>query len=212
MNDKPHPAAVDVGGKWYLRDAKCSLVPIEAVRPVDLLIDELVRALVNEARDLRQRLAAFRSSAFDRVGELQALLAQDYDAPIGGAKGNVTLPSFDGCGKVQIAVQDRLEFGPELQVAKTMIDECLREWSTDSPVEIRALVDRVFDVDKEGQISHSGMFMLLRVRIEDERWKRAMEAVRDSMRTSGSRRYARFYDRPTSDGDWSGIVLDIANA
>lgn len=149
---------------------------------------------------------------FERVGELQALLAQDYDAPIGGPRGNITLPAFDGRSKVQIAVQDRLEFGPELQVAKTMIDECLREWSTDSPVEIRALVDRVFEVDKEGQISHSGMFMLLRVKIDNERWNRAMDAVRDSIRTSGSRRYARFYHRSTSDGDWLSIPLDIANA
>jgi hypothetical protein len=212
MTDKPHPAAIDVDGSWYLRDATGALRPIETVKATDLLIDELVRALVSEARELRERLAAFRSSVFERVGDLQALLAQDYEAPIGGAKGTITLPGFDGRAKVQIAVQDRLEFGPELQIAKAMIDECLRGWSTDSPVEIRALVDRVFDVDKEGQISHSGMFMLLRVRIEDERWKRAMDAVRDSMRTSGSRRYARFYDRAAADGAWSGIPLDIANA
>lgn len=212
MTDKPHPAAIDVGGEWYLRDATGALRPIATVKATDLLIDELVRSLVEQANALRQHLAAFRGTVFERVGELQALLAQDYDAPIGGAKGNITLPAFDGRSKVQIAVQDRLEFGPELQVAKTMIDECLREWSTDSPVEIRALVDRVFEVDKEGQISHSGMFMLLRVKIDNERWNRAMDAVRDSIRTSGSRRYARFYDRETSDGDWRSIPLDIANA
>ena len=43
MSDKPHPAAIDVAASWYLRDAKGSLVPIAAVKPVDLLIDELVR-------------------------------------------------------------------------------------------------------------------------------------------------------------------------
>jgi hypothetical protein len=212
MSEKPHPAAVDVGGEWYLRDATGALRPIATVKATDLLIDELVRSLVEQANALRQHLAAFRGSVFERGGELQALLAQDYDAPIGGVKGNITLPAYDGRSKVQIAVQDRLEFGPELQIAKTMIDECLREWATDSPVEIRALVDRVFEVDKEGQISHSGMFMLLRVKIDNERWNRAMDAVRDSIRTSGSRRYARFYCRATSDGAWLSIPLDLANA
>uniref|UniRef100_UPI002269DA48 DUF3164 family protein n=1 Tax=unclassified Sphingomonas TaxID=196159 RepID=UPI002269DA48 len=83
-------------------------------------------------------------------------------------------------------------------------------WSAESHVAIRALVDRVFAVDKEGQISHAGLFMLLRVEIHDERWKRAMDAIRDSMRVIGSRTYIRFYDRQAHDAPWRGVPLDIA--
>lgn len=212
MSEKPHPAAIDVSGAWYLRNAKGALVPIGAVKASDLLIDELVRTLTDEARTLRATMAAFRARIFERAGELQALLAQEYGASVGGAKGNIMLPSYNGCERIQIAVQDRLEFGPELQVAKSMIDECLREWSAGSRIEIRALVDQVFDVDKQGQISHSGMFMLLRVPIEDERWNRAMDAVRDSIRVIGSRTYTRFYERSTPDASWGSIPLAIANA
>lgn len=210
MTDKPHSAAIDVNGSWYLRDAKSSLVPIAAVKPMDLLIDELVRTTLDEARAVSAQLAAFKQRTFERVGELRALLAQEYDAAIGGKKGNITLPAYGGCAKVQVAVSDQLEFGPELQVAKDLIDECLREWSADSRVEIRALVDRVFAVDKEGQISHAGLFMLLRVGIVEERWVRAMDAIRDSIRIIGSRTYVRFYDRPTPDAAWSAVPLDIA--
>jgi hypothetical protein len=212
MTDKPHPAAIEIDGEWYLRDAKGSLVPISMVKPIDLLIDELVRTTLDEARTVSAAIAAFKQGTFERVGELQALLAQDYDAKIGGKKGNITLPAYNGCARVQVAVADQLELGPELQVAKSLIDDCLREWSADSRVEIRALVDRVFAVDKEGQISHSGLFMLLRVDIRDERWMEAMKAIRDSMRVIGSRTYVRFYDRETPDGPWRGVPLDIANA
>lgn len=212
MSEPPHPAAIDVGGAWYLRDAKGSLVPIGAVKAADLLIDELVRAELAEARALSAALASFKQRSFARVGELQALLAQDYDATIGGVKGNVTLPSFDGCGKMQVASADRLELGPELQIAKQLIDECLLEWSAESHETIRALVNRVFSVDKEGQISHSGLFMLLRVASTDARWLRAMQAIRDSMRVIGSRTYVRFYERPTPDGGWTAIRLDLASA
>lgn len=212
MSDKPHPAAIEVSGAWYLRDAKGALVPISVVKPVDLLIDEMVRTTIAEARAVSAELTAFKQRTFERVGQLQALLAQDYGTTIGGKRGNITLPAYDGCAKVQVAVADQLEFGPELQVAKTLVDECVREWSADSRVEIRALVDRVFAVDKEGQISHAGLFMLLRVQIDDERWNRAMDAIRDSIRIIGSRTYVRFYDRPASDGAWTGIPLDIAGA
>lgn len=212
MSEKPHPAAIDVNGAWYLRNAKNSLVPIALVKPVDLLIDELVRDVHDTARKLSAELKAFKLGAFERIGGLQALLEQDYDAPIGGKKGNITLSTYNGCGKIQIAAADRFEFGPELQVAKTLIDDCLREWAVDSRVEIRALVDHVFAVDKEGQISHAGLFMLLRVDIQDAQWKRAMDAVRDSIRIIGSRTYIRMYDRETADVAWSGISLDIASA
>ena len=73
---------------------------------------------------------------------------------------------------------DLIEFGPELQAAKLLIDECLTQWSADSGVEIRALVNRVFQVDKEGQINRAELFMLMRTHIEDERWARAMEAIK----------------------------------
>lgn len=212
MSDKPHPAAIDVSGSWYLRDAKGALVPIELVKPVDLLIDELVHTTLDEARKLSADLTAFKQRMFERVGALQALLAQDYGAAIGGKKGNITLPAYDGRAKVQVAVADQLEFGPELQVAKALIDECIREWSAESGAEIRALVDRVFAVDKAGEISHTGLFMLLRVEIKDDRWNRAMDAIRDSMRVSGSKTYLRFYDRATHDAPWSGVKLDLAGA
>ncbi len=212
MSEKPHPASIEVNGAWYLSDAKASLVPIAMVKPEDLLMDELVRSMVGKAHDLSAALSAFKLHAFETVGDFQALLAQQYDAKIGGKKGNITLTSYDGCMKLQVAVSDLVELGPELQVAKSLIDECLREWSADSRDEIRALVDRVFAVDKEGQISHSGLFMLLRVPITDERWLRGMRAIRDSMRVIGSRTYVRFYFRLTPDGAWRAISLDLASA
>lgn len=212
MSERPHPAAIEVNGHWYLRNAKAALVPIETVKPMDLLIDELVRAILEDGHRLADEIRAFKLRAFERVGELQALLAQDYETTIGGVKGNITLPSYDGCGKVQVAVADRIEFGPELQVAKTIIDECLTEWSATSHVAIRALVDRVFSVEKEGTISHAGIFMLLRTNVDDERWKRAMQAIRDSIRSAGSATYMRLYERPAPSAAWNAISLNVAQA
>ena len=93
-----------------------------------------------------------------------------------------------------------------------MIDECLTEWAADGSAQIRALVNRVFQVDKEGQINRAEMFMLLRVNIDEPRWIRAMEAIRESIRTIGSSRYVRFYNRPAGDAPWSAVTIDLASA
>ncbi len=207
-----HPAAIDVAGTPYLRDAKGSLVPLASVKAADLLMDETVRDILSQAREISKLIASFKASTFEAVGSLQALIAQNYGATLGGKKGNITLATFDGCEKVQVQVADLIEFGPELQAAKLLIDECLTEWATDSKIELRALINRVFQVDKEGHINRAELFMLLRVEIADARWVRAMDAIRDSIRVIGSRTYVRFYERPAPDASWRAVTIDMAAA
>ena len=208
----PHPNAIDVGGKPYLRDAKGNLVPVETIGAADLLEDEMVRKIIGYAEELSAQIGRFKGHTFEDIGSLQALLDQEYGVKRGGRKGNVAFTSFDGCFKVTLQVADQLHIGPEIQAAKALIDECLREWSTDSRAELRALVDRVFNVDKEGTINRAELFMLLRLEIADERWQRAMQAIRDAIRVIGSKEYLRFYRRPEPTAEWESISIDIASA
>lgn len=201
-----------INNKPHRKDARGAYVPESAIKPQDLLIDDTVRAIMGFARDLSAQIARFRGHTFDDIGSLQALLDEKYGAKPGGKKGNLTLTTFDGLMQVKVQVQDQLDFGPELQSAKKLVDECLIEWSAESRDELRALVTRAFQVDKEGKINRSDIFTLLRVEIEDARWKRAMEAVRESIRVIGSRTYVRFFERDAPDGDWRPVTIDLANA
>jgi len=205
-------AVTEVGGKPYMTDAKGNLVPLAMVKPMDKLADETVRKMMTFARDLSEQIARFKGHCFDDVGSLQALIAQEYKATLGGPKGNITLTSFDGTLKVTVQVADQIEFGPELQAAKRLVDECLVDWSEGSRDELRAFVNRVFDVEKQGQINRSELFMLLRFEVEDERWQAAMQAIRDSIRIIGSKTYIRFHERDSGDGSWRPITIDLAAA
>ena len=206
----PAEAVVTFDGKPYMRDAKGALVPLGLVKPIDKLMDEAVRKMMAFARDLSGQIARFKGHCFDDLGSFQALIAQEYGASVGGAKGNVSLVSYDGCMKVQFQVSDLLDFGPELQAAKKLVDACLAEWSAGSRDEIRAIVNRAFNVDKEGHINRAELFMLMRVAIEDPRWQQAVTAIRDSIRVVGSKTYIRFYQRPSPDAAWQGVTIDLA--
>lgn len=211
LEDRP-AGEVLVNGKVYMPDAKGSLVPLEAVKPVDKLEDEVVRKVIGYADELSEQVTRFRQHTFDDLGAYEALLAQEYGATKGGAKGNKTFRTFDGRMKVQVQVADFVDFGPQLQIAKGLIDECLTEWSAESRPEIRAIVTRAFNVDKAGQINRSEIFMLLRLDIEDERWQRAMAAIRDAMKVVGSKTYVRCYRREHEDAPWRAITIDLAKA
>jgi hypothetical protein len=201
-----------INGRQYIPDAKGSLVPLEMVKPQHKLEDETVRKIMAFALDLNQQIARFRDHTMVDLGTFDALLAQEYGAKIGGAKGNRTYQTFDGLMKVQVQVAELIDFGPELQIAKKLVDECLNEWSADSRPEIQALVSDAFDTDKEGKINRAKIFMLLRHSIEDERWMRAMDAIRDAMRVTGSKEYVRFYTREKPDGQWQAVTIDLAKA
>lgn len=202
----------ELNGKPYMFDAKGGLKPVDLIKPADKLIDEQVRKIFGFALALSEQVARFKGHTFDDLGDLDAMLAQEYGVKLGGAKGNKTYLTHDGLYKIEIRVSDLMTFGPELQVAKTLIDECLNEWAADSRPEIRAIVTRAFNTDKEGQINRSEIFMLLRLEIEDARWQEAMRAIRDAIRVIGSKTYMRFSKREAFDAAWETITIDLAKA
>jgi hypothetical protein len=201
-----------INGKEFMTDAKGSFVPLSLVKPQHKLEDETVRKIMGNAVALSAQIGRFRGHTMTDLGGLDALIAQEYNAKIGGAKGNRTYQTIDGLMKVQVQVAELIDFGAELQVAKTIIDECLNEWSIDSRPEIQSIVTRAFNTDKEGKINRSEIFMLMRHQIEDRRWQRAMEAIRDAMRVTGSKEYVRFYTREKITDAWQAVTIDLAKA
>lgn len=201
-----------VSGKQYMADAKGNLVPVEAIKPADRLEDEVVRKIMVFASSLSDQISRFRGHTMTDLGEFDALLQQEYNATKGGPKGNRTYQTFDGLKKVTIQIADFVDFGPQLQVAKRLLDECLTEWAADSRPEIRAVITRAFNTDKEGQVNRSEIFMLLRLDIEDARWQDAMRAIREAMRITGSKEYVRFYERAKITDGWRAVTIDMAKA
>jgi len=217
MSVHPHFTPVpdglrEIDGHTYMGDGKGGWQPVETIKPQHLLQDELVRKIVGYAAPLSAQVARFKEHTFEDLGAHEAMLAQEYDARLGGKKGNATLMTVDGLFKVTVAVADHIDFGPELQVAKGLIDECLNEWSADANAALRAIVTDAFKTDKAGQINRAQIFMLLRRDIDDPRWNRAMDAIRDAMRVVGSKTYVRCYRREAHDAPWEAITIDLAKA
>lgn len=201
----------EIDGHSYFINGDGGLIPEDAVSAVDQLQDEFVRKIVGHALPLSATVARFRQHCFDDVDQFVALLEQNYKARRGGSKGNLTFTSYDGLLKVTVQVAEKVVFGPELQVAKGLVDDCLREWSAESRTEIRAIITRAFDVDSQGRINQNDLLSLLRLEIADERWQRGMQAIRDSMRVVGSKRYIRIHRRPNGKAAWEPISIDMAS-
>lgn len=199
-----------VDGKECMRDSRGAYVPTSIIKDQHLLEDQLVREQFGWFLGLVEQAARHRGHLFADLGAFDALLAEKYGADKGGPKGNRTYSTHDDCYKISIRVRDTLDFGPELQQAKSLIDDCLRDWSEDASAPLRVIVNGAFNVDKEGLINKSEIFKLLRHDIDDPKWKSAMEALKDAIRITGSRTSFEFRMRSAPGAELTTISLNVA--
>ncbi|MCQ9121285.1 sulfate transporter [Rodentibacter pneumotropicus] len=203
-------AKVVIEGKTYWRDAKGNLTPDELVKEIDKERDALVLEWIEKGKKVSQAIGEFKGGVFDDIQAFIELSAEKYQAKVGGTKGNITLFSYDGKYKIQRAINDHLQFDERIQAAKVLIDECLNEWSEGSRPELKALIERAFNVDKEGNLNTSRILGLRRVDIQDERWQNAMQAISESVQVVSSKAYVRLYERVGESDQYVPITLDVA--
>ena len=195
----------------YMTDTQGRLVPVESIKEIDLCRDDLVKGIVAKATPIRQELAKFKRHAMDDIDAFVDLSAERFGVKLGGAKGNITLMSFDGEYKILRAIDEYTVFDERLQVAKALIDECIHEWSAGARSEIRTLINDAFQVDKEGRVNTKRVLGLRRLDIKDARWKNAMDAIGESLLTVGSKTYLRIYKRQ-GDGSYKQLPMDLSSA
>lgn len=193
----------------YLRNTAGHLVPKKLVKEIDIARDDLVREIFQRAEETRKHINDFKNRTIADLMAFVDLSAEKYNAKMGGVKGNISFNTFDGEYKIQIAVAERMTFDERLHAAKVLIDKCIHRWAEGVNPEIKALVEYAFQTDKEGQVSVSKVCGLTQLEINDEEWRRAMDAIRDSMHVIGSTKYMRLY-RKKASGGYERVSMDAS--
>lgn len=196
----------------YKEDGSGALRPVSSIKQIDILRDELVQKIVARATELSEQLKAFKQQSLSEIAAFVELSAAEHDVKLGGQKGNVTLTSYDGQFKVLRANHDSISFNEQIHAAKELIDECLRDWTgrPGIPQGLVAIVNTAFKRNTNGEISVSRIMDLRTYDIADERWKKAMNIIADSIRVLGTITYLRIQKRLGRTEKYEGIPLDIA--
>lgn len=196
--------------RGYIEDSQERLVPIRRVKPADLERDRLVKDLVREAERIHELLVEFRDRSMDAVDGFVEKAAREYGTSMSGDKGNITLASYDGRLRVQIAVTEYLQFDEKLEVARKLIGECLKRWGRNADTKIKTVVREALRVDKRGQVDTKRILGLRKLDMGgDEQWEAAMRALSDSVSVARSKRYVRV-QRRTERGAYETVTLSLA--
>jgi hypothetical protein len=201
---------MDTSKKWVYRQGR--EYPDHLVSDADRMKDELAERLVSGAEGIQQAMAVFKKAAMEEMYAAKALLFEKYKAKLGGQKGGFGIAAFDGSAEARICVADRITFGPELQAAKALIDECIESWAEGADQNIIVLINDAFQVNKAGRIDSKRVLRLQKLPIRrpdgsrDERWEQAMQAISDALIVDDTATYIRFYRRnPVTNG------MDLVN-
>ena len=197
----------------YQPDARGRLVPEALIRDEDRLVDDTVRRILAYGLDLADQVARFRAHTHDDLAALLDLLGERYGRPRAGRgrKGNRSFVSYDGRFKVVVQIQEVVAFGPELQVARQIIDGCIASWTDGARAEVQALIQHAFEPDAEGAVRVGAVLRLRRLEIQDPRWRAAQAAIHDSLRAMGTKTYVRLYARSSPEAAWQAVPIDLAS-
>lgn len=193
----------------FMVNAAGHMVPAGLISEIDKTRNDLVREIVSKATNLRSILVDFKAETMADIQAFVELSAEKYNVKLGGIKGNVTLCSFDGQYQVKLSQADMKMFDERLQAAKELVDACIHKWTEGSRDEIKALVEHAFQTDKEGNINQTRIYSLMQLKIEDEQWQEAMQALRDSIQVVNTKPYVRIYQRNKA-GKYEQFSLNLA--
>lgn len=200
----------DINENNYMTDAKGRLIPKSMVKPQDQLRDQTVKIIVDRFKKSQSVLKDCKVKSMQDISELEEIVAEKYQAKLGGKKGNLTLYSFDGKYKVMRSFADRIVFNEAAKPAEALFKECILEWGQGADPKLVSLVNYAFETDKQGNLSFSKIYSLLHYNINDEKWLRAKQAIIDSMNVAYSKSYIRVYERVGDTEVYKAIPLDIA--
>lgn len=195
----------------YWKNKKGDLIHKDNVPHEEKLKSEIVHKLAGRAERAAGILTSFKETVTSDIGNFMDMMRDKHKINImKGTKGNVTLQSFDGLAKVQIAVQTYIDFDEKLTLAKEKLDEFFIEKTEDADPEIKTLIMKVFEVDQKGKLNAKQILSLKSYKIQHPKWIEAMNLIDDAVEIVGSKSYIRFYKRESVDEQFEIISLDFA--
>lgn len=207
MSDKVNQASIPEG---YREDAQGRLIPESWLSEIERQRDDLIHELIARVEHAGQELAALKRSLFDDISAHIALASEKYGVKPGNRSflGDVSLVSFDGRLRIERVSAERVVIGEQIQAAEALVREIIDEISEPTA---KVLVDRAFRRHrKTGELSVARLVDLASVEIDDERWRRAVQAIRDAIRTVSTVVYFRAYRRANAQSPWRQITLDFS--
>jgi hypothetical protein len=201
-------ATTDKQGNWI--DPRGRAVPKNYVKPLDQKRDKTVEKICKDALKLEAKMIEMKKDFINRVNKYIYAMEKTNKVKRQG-KGNIQLTNFSSDRQVEFSMNDVIEFDEKLQLAKSLIDDCIKRWSEGANQNLQVVIDQAFDVDKKGRINTQGILDLRKLKIKDNNWNKAMLLIGESVRVTGTRQYLVVRTRKNSTDKFKTVNLNFSS-
>jgi hypothetical protein len=189
-------------------DAQGNLILLKNIHETDLMYHDVVMKVAAIWIDLSGKIARFKQHNFEDVTTMLDLLFEKFQVERGGRDGNMQFFTFDRKYKLAIAIQKKIDFGPELQAAEKKLQQALAEMTASDTGDLATIVTAAFNLDG-GKVRVAEILRLRRYKIANELWNDAMSIIDQAILVISSKKQIRLYERNEA-GEYLNIPLDIA--
>lgn len=172
-------------------------IPTSRITPAEKLKERTATKLFNKASDINSRLVALKAD-FDELTEkiILEVMAENNIDNAKPRKGNFSFYNFDRSIKIELDMQERIEFDDALiMVAKEHFDNFLDNGSGGIDEMIKTLIKDAFNTSK-GKLDTKKVLSLVkhRTRIPAKKYPEfhnAIDAIEKSINRPSSKKYYR---------------------
>lgn len=198
---------IQINGATCAINADGSYVPLENIKDVDIMRDDLVCNLAALAKDLSTQLDAFKSAISGEINAFADASAEEHGVTLRGRKGGFSLMSYDGLLKIVVDNDTLISVNEKVTIAREAVFACVRRWSEGANANLAEIIRHAFETDKQGHLSLPRLLALRSYKIDDPEWAAAMEALGQGLTAYGSKTYIRFYQRASIADKFEQIPL-----
>lgn len=192
-----------------MRDSNGNDIPLKYVSKYDKLRDRTTRRILarfQKARGMLEALVADTLADLDELRQAKNRL---------GEKGNFSAQSFDGLISVAIRQQYNIRLDERVIRARELmleyVNSVLDRVSGVDVSALRLLVEAAFKANSAGYLSTAKVMMLMRMEVDNEKWREAKRILQDALKPQKGKQYLSCETRPDTQHDFTAIRLDIAD-
>lgn len=192
-----------------MRDANGNDIPVKYVSAYDRQRDRTARRIRARFEKARRMLEAV---VVESAADLRALKV-GKDRP--GEKGNFQTSSFDGLIRVAIKQQYCIRLDERVISARDLmlgyVKGVLDRVNGVDTTALRLLVENAFKANSSGYLSTAKVLALIRMEVNDPKWRAAKEILQAAIMPQKGKRYLACEVRASTQEDFRAIRLDLAD-
>jgi len=201
---------------WQNRNGK--FIPIKNIQKHMRRKDKVVTGIIARVIPLRERLQKEKLNIIadinNYLGWHQRVILKDAgikDKDHDFTDGNVILSDFANTIKVELKINETMEFDEGLKTAEKLWKNCIKRGLKDVPSWMRVVVEDTFSVNKKGKINTQQVLRLTKYAVDDKEWKEATNIALRSIQVAGTKQYLNMKVRRDKNSNWESVGLNFSS-